>query len=123
VLQFLIGNYSLYVATIGFLALGIEAVLPIPQFISHYRRKSVTGFRMSVITAWLIGDIFKVSYFIFGQANVQWQFKACALIQFSFDIGIGVQFLMYRDNNTGWNANGNALQQIEEELEEGIIKP
>ena len=106
---------------LGFVALGIEAILPIPQFISHYRTKSVAGFRPSVILAWLGGDIFKMSYFFLGQANVTWQFKACAIVQFTFDIGIAVQFWFYGDRQ-GSNVNGNLMKGIEHELEDGMMK-
>jgi len=102
-------------------ALGIEATLPIPQFVSHYIHKSVAGFRPSVLIAWLLGDTFKCSYFFFGNANVTWQFKACAIVQILFDIGIGIQFLVY-GNRQSWNANGNVVKQVEEELEEGLAR-
>jgi solute carrier family 66, member 2 len=119
-LQLLIGRSPIYVTILGFVGLGIEATLPIPQFISHYRNKSVAGFRPSVIIAWLLGDMFKTSYFFFGDANVTWQFKACAVVQISFDLGIAVQFCLYGDRYP-WNANGNAAKHIEE-LEEGVLR-
>lgn len=52
-----------------------------------------------------------------------WQFKACAVVQMSFDVGIALQFCYYGNQKQGWNsANGNVVKQIEEELEEGILK-
>jgi len=72
-----------------------------------------------VLIAWLLGDTFKTSYFFFGDANVTWQFKACAVVQIAFDIGIAAQFLVY-GNRQSWNANGSVVKQVEEELEEGI---
>jgi solute carrier family 66, member 2 len=101
------------------LALGIEALLPIPQFLSNYRHKSVSGFRPSVVIAWLAGDIFKTSYFFFGEANVTWQFKMCAVVQFVFDIGIAVQFCVY-GGKSAWTLDGKLGQEIEQELEEGL---
>ena len=109
----------MYVEMLGFVSLGIEATLPIPQFISHYRTKSVAGFRPSVVIAWLIGDFFKTCYFIFGGANISWQFKACAVVQSSFDLGIAFQFWIY-GNRQAWHANGDTVKHIEE-LEEGMI--
>jgi len=104
-------------------ALGIEATLPIPQFLSHLRHKSVAGFRPSVLIAWLLGDLFKCSYFFFGDANVTWQFKACAIVQICFDIGIGVQFLIYGGRQSWKFHQGNGIvQQVEEELEEGLSR-
>lgn len=72
-----------------------------------------------MIISWLLGDIFKTSYFFFGDANVTWQFKACAIVQFSFDIGIAIQFCVYGDRKT-WSSNGTTVKHIEEELEEGV---
>jgi solute carrier family 66, member 2 len=101
--------------------LGIEATLPIPQFLTHYRHKSVSGFRPSVVVAWLLGDVFKCSYFFLGGANVSWQFKACALVQMSFDLGIAVQFCIYRESQA-WNANGSIGKDVEKELEDGVLR-
>ena len=121
ILQLLIGYSSTYITVIGFLGLGIEATLPIPQFLSNYRHKSVSGFRASVIIAWLLGDIFKCSYFFFGNANVTWQFKACAIVQISFDLGIATQFFVY-GNKQSWLVDGVGVsgKQVEE-LEEGVF--
>lgn len=120
-LQLLIGHSPTYVAVVGVIALGIEAILPIPQFVSHFRLKSVDGFRPSVLIAWLLGDIFKCSYFFFGNANVQWQFKFCAIVQTTFDVGIAMQFLFY-GSKQALNINGPISKVVEEEMEEGIIK-
>ena len=120
-LQLLIGQSPTYVTILGFVGLGIEATLPIPQFVSHYRNKSVAGFRPSVIIAWLLGDLFKTSYFFFGDANVTWQFKACAVVQISFDLGIVLQFWIY-GNQQAWITSGNVVKHIEEELEEGMVR-
>ena len=80
----------------------------------------MAGFRPSVIIAWLLGDMFKVSYFFFGNANVQWQFKACAIVQISFDLGIAIQFCLY-GNRQAWDKDVNVLKHVEEELEEGAF--
>lgn len=109
----------MYVELLGFIGLGIEATLPIPQFVSNFRRKSVAGFRASVVIAWLFGDIFKTSYFFLGNANVTWQFKGCAIIQFVFDLGIAVQFCLY-GNRQPWSTTGEVLKHVEE-LEEGVL--
>jgi hypothetical protein len=68
-----------------------------------------------------VGDTFKTSYFFFGDAKITWQFKACAVVQIAFDLGIAVQFLVY-NNRIAWNANGSVAKQVEEELEEGVMR-
>jgi hypothetical protein len=53
---------------------------------------------------------------------VTWQFKACAVVQICFDMGIAAQFLVYGQQQQAWNANGSVVKQIEEELEEGALR-
>jgi hypothetical protein len=44
-----------YTGVIGFLALGLEATLPIPQLLINFQRKSTAGFRHSVLASWVGG--------------------------------------------------------------------
>lgn len=44
-----------YVGILGFLALGLEATLPIPQLLVNFQRKSTAGFRHSVLASWVGG--------------------------------------------------------------------
>ena len=50
-----------------------------------------------------------------------WQFKACAVVQICFDVGIAGQFLYY-GNRPVWSTNGAVVKQVEEELEEGVLR-
>lgn len=94
----LLGSSKLYTSILGYLALGIEATLPIPQALSNYRRKSTEGFRASVLFAWLSGDITKNIYFFYGTKPVDIQFRLCSAIQTCFDIVIFTQFVRYYGN-------------------------
>ncbi|EGG06990.1 uncharacterized protein MELLADRAFT_74774 [Melampsora larici-populina 98AG31] len=89
-------NYRWYVETTGYIALGLESTLPIPQLITNYQRKSLVGFRTSVLLGWLVGDGFKTIYF-FLQPNNSLQFKVCAVFQLSIDFLILFQALIYRN--------------------------
>lgn len=71
--------------------------LPIPQLVSNYKRKSLQGFRLTVLAGWLFGDAFKTLYFFF-QAGNTWQFKATACFQLSVDFLILLQAYSYRHN-------------------------
>lgn len=42
---FVATSSNVYVETIGSLALGVEAMLPLPQVVGNFKRKSVQGFR------------------------------------------------------------------------------
>ncbi|KAH9815361.1 hypothetical protein DFH28DRAFT_1082229 [Melampsora americana] len=90
----LLHKYRWYVESTGYIALGLESTLPIPQLITNYQRKSLVGFRVSVLLGWLGGDGFKTIYF-FLQPNNSLQFKVCAVFQLSIDILILFQALIY----------------------------
>ncbi|KAL7415727.1 hypothetical protein BDY24DRAFT_382022 [Mrakia frigida] len=45
----ILGGYSWYIDTLGFIALGLESQLPTPQAISNYHRKSCYGLRSSTL--------------------------------------------------------------------------
>ena len=60
VLYIFLGSYDWFVGLLGYIALGLEATLPIPQFINNYKQKSLKGFRYTVLLGWLFGD--SVSY-------------------------------------------------------------
>jgi len=91
VLQLLFGRATVFVDAVGYLALGIEATLPVPQAIANHRRRSCQGFRVSVLASWLLGDAMKLVYFYNAQ-HVGLQFKVCACVQTVMDAYLGVQF-------------------------------
>ena len=93
-LQLLLGGSQLWVDAIGCFALGIEALLPLPQVIKNQRSRSCRGFRLSVLISWLLGDFTKMIYFSNAE-HVGAQFKVCAAVQTVFDSYLGVQFWMF----------------------------
>lgn len=110
----LLHPFNWYVTTLGFIALGLEATLPIPQFIVNFERKSTAGFRRSVLAGWLAGDAFKTVYFFLTPDNAV-SFKACAIFQLSVDIALVAQTYLYREqtaldlqNRIGLNEGGVA---------------
>lgn len=95
VLQLIFGTNPLYVTCLGTLALGIEATLPIPQFLNNKRLKSVEGVRISMLASWVVGDVCKLTWFFLGSDAVSIQFKLCAFIQTFFDTSIAVQYYFW----------------------------
>ncbi|KAF7430594.1 hypothetical protein PC9H_006302 [Pleurotus ostreatus] len=87
------GRSKLYVSILGFVALGLESTLPIPQLISNYKQRSLYGFRMSTLLGWVGGDSFKTWYF-FNEGSPL-QFKVCAIFQLSIDFVIVAQRFIY----------------------------
>lgn len=95
-LQIIIGtSSSAYVALQGYVALSVEAILPIPQILENQRIRSCKGFRLSVLVNWLVGDTFKMTYFFLSGNSVPWAFKLCGLFQAACDCYLGVQYWMY----------------------------
>lgn len=92
------GLFIPYTDFLGYIALAIEATLPLPQLLSNYRRKGCKGFRPSVIVNWIIGDTFKMWFFFASAAGeVPWAFKACGVFQALCDLGLGAQFWVWGD--------------------------
>ncbi|KAK6514010.1 hypothetical protein TWF506_008439 [Arthrobotrys conoides] len=95
ILQLLFGTSTFFVSLLGYLALGIEATLPIPQVIANYRNQSCKGFRVSVIVFWLLGDLLKGVFFTYSKTPMV--FKLCGLCQFMFDLTLGYQYWAYAE--------------------------
>jgi len=93
ILFLVLHRFDTYVTILGFVALGLESTLPIPQLISNYKQHSLYGFRMSTLVGWAGGDAFKTAYFFWQGSPIQ--FKACAVFQLSIDFAIVIQRLVY----------------------------
>ncbi|THV02833.1 hypothetical protein K435DRAFT_716488 [Dendrothele bispora CBS 962.96] len=93
ILFLIFGRSQTFVDILGFLALGLESTLPIPQLISNYKQRSLYGFRMSTLLGWFGGDTYKTVYFFTKQSPLQ--FKVCAVFQLSIDVAILGQRVAY----------------------------
>ncbi|GLB43442.1 putative PQ loop repeat [Lyophyllum shimeji] len=113
ILFLILGRSEIFVSILGFVALGLESTLPVPQLISNYRQRSLYGFRMSTLIGWFGGDAFKTVYF-FTQGSPL-QFKVCAIFQLSVDCAIVVQRFMY-----GNAPPATGLMTEDDELEEAL---
>ena len=89
---------------IGYIGLGIEATLPIPQIIANARVRSCKGFRLSVLGSWLIGDSMKMFWFFTSSTSIPWAFKICGMFQGTCDCFLGIQYLMYGDGEASSKA-------------------
>ncbi|OCF40946.1 hypothetical protein I317_05224 [Kwoniella heveanensis CBS 569] len=93
ILQIILGRWMWYIDALGFIALTIESTLPIPQFISNWKRKSCYGFRSSTLAGWFFGDAFKTIYFFVRQSPIQ--FKVTAIMTLCWDSAVLAQRIMY----------------------------
>jgi hypothetical protein len=103
---------------LGYIALAIEATLPLPQIVANQRRKCCKGFRLSVLGNWLIGDAFKmVFFFTKGQNAIPWAFKLCGVFQACCDMYLGIQYYMFGDGeelSNGATGKGGFYEPAEE---------
>ncbi|TKY88359.1 hypothetical protein EX895_002711 [Sporisorium graminicola] len=125
-LYILLSSSSTFIAVLGYVALGLESTLPIPQLLANYRRKSLAGFRASVLVGWLGGDSFKLLYFVLKGSPVQ--FTSCAVFQLSIDLAILAQSRLYSqqteaDEEAMRNKQGNSATgtRHEGEIEEDDV--
>src|SRR5947207_4309166 len=100
ILQLLFGWSLTFISLVGYLALGIEATLPIPQVIANHRNRSCKGFRVSVIFFWLLGDCMKGIFFTYSETPTA--FKLCGLCQFCFDVTLAYQYFTYGTGGSGY---------------------
>ncbi|KAI7886433.1 hypothetical protein K492DRAFT_68465 [Lichtheimia hyalospora FSU 10163] len=53
VLYLLLSRFPTFVEVLGFVSVGIESTLPVPQCISNFRRRSTAGFSFLVLGSWV----------------------------------------------------------------------
>ncbi|KAM3086456.1 hypothetical protein ACMFMG_000590 [Clarireedia jacksonii] len=105
--------YSAYSATIGYVGLGVEATLPLPQILANHKSRSCKGFRFSVLASWIAGDIMKMFWFFTATSAIPWAFKLCGIFQMCCDLFLGVQYWMYGEGNT---TNGRRIPLGEKDV-------
>ncbi|KAI8375939.1 PQ loop repeat-domain-containing protein, partial [Radiomyces spectabilis] len=103
VLYFFLRSHPVFFEILGTVSLGIESTLPLPQAFSNYKRRSTVGFSLLVLATWFLGDSFKLFYFIYTHAPLQ--FDICGAIQLSIDSVIVLQFILFSDRVKRWWRN------------------
>ncbi|PWW72101.1 hypothetical protein C7212DRAFT_228036, partial [Tuber magnatum] len=120
-LHLLFGSSQLFIDMVGYLALGVEATLPIPQVLSNQRSRSCAGFRLSLLASWLLGDVMKMLYFLSAE-HVGMQFKLCAGVQFTLDAYLGLQFWMFGGGGGGEGVEEAIRRREVEMVERGEMR-
>eukprot|EP00276_Gloeochaete_wittrockiana_P002606 CAMPEP_0184672768 /NCGR_PEP_ID=MMETSP0308-20130426/86296_1 /TAXON_ID=38269 /ORGANISM="Gloeochaete witrockiana, Strain SAG 46.84" /LENGTH=227 /DNA_ID=CAMNT_0027120155 /DNA_START=118 /DNA_END=801 /DNA_ORIENTATION=- len=92
-LSFLLRGLDIYIEALGYLSLGIESVLTVPQFLRNKRNKSVAGLSGTLIATYFAGDLFKLAFFVHTRSPLP--FILCAAFQLSSDVAILYQFHAY----------------------------
>lgn len=94
---------SAYAGALGWLALGLEALLPVPQLLLNWKRRSTTGVSSVIIATWACGDAAKVVYAI--SLSQPLQFLLCGVFQIAVDAAILAQMVVWRGG--GADASGD----------------
>ncbi|KAM9225221.1 solute carrier family 66 member 2 isoform 6-T7 [Trichechus inunguis] len=84
---------TLFVETLGFLAVFTEAMLGVPQLCRNHRHRSTEGMSIKMVLMWTSGDTFKTAYFLLN--HVPLQFSICGLLQVFVDLAILLQAYTY----------------------------
>lgn len=93
ILQLLLRSFDTWFSLIERTAVGLEAVLPLPQLLLNYSRHSLSGFRFTLLFAWVSGDFVKtLFYYIDGQA---YYYQIGGTCQTLLDVGIFAQYVYY----------------------------
>ncbi|XP_011789755.1 PREDICTED: PQ-loop repeat-containing protein 1 isoform X2 [Colobus angolensis palliatus] len=77
---------TLFVETLGFLAVLTEAMLGVPQLYRNHHHQSTEGMSIKMVLMWTSGDAFKTAYFLLKGAPLQ--FSVCGLLQVLVDLAI-----------------------------------
>eukprot|EP00833_Pecoramyces_ruminatium_P008482 jgi/Orpsp1_1/1182514/evm.model.c7180000081582.1 len=88
-----IGEDPIYVESIGFLGVALEAAVPGFQVFRNFKNQSVKGFSELVLLVWFTGDICKIVYHLYFGNPIQ--FVLCGVVQVSFDLILFYQFYKY----------------------------
>ena len=94
VLCLTIGHLGWFREVLGYSSLLIEAMIGVPQLVSNQRRRSVQGLSKMMIAGWIIGDTYKVAYFVLRSAPTQ--FVLCGAVQIAVDTLIVLQMWFFR---------------------------
>ena len=97
-MSLVIASFSDFINLVGYLALGIEATLVLPQIQLNYSRKSVAGVSLLLVATWCIGDVVKLVYFVaFDQPE---PFVVCGSFQLLCDAVVVYQLWQYRQHSS-----------------------
>lgn len=97
VLTLLFVRQRWFVEITGIAALGLEAMLAVPQAYANWKNQSAEGLNLILIATWFLGDTFKTIIFI--TSGAPFQFLACGLFQLFIDCVILAQLFIYKGDS------------------------
>jgi hypothetical protein len=78
---------------LGYLGLGLEAMLVTPQLLQNYRRQSCAGVGLELLVTWIGGDLLKFIYFVAKSQPAP--FIVCNVFQLCLDAVLVGQLWVY----------------------------
>lgn len=116
-LQIILNSSSTYNTILSYFSLGLESSLPLPQFLSNQSRRSLAGFRISVLLGWLFGDGFKTGYFIINSSPLP--FLIGGIFALAIDLAIVAQWKMFEDQTRSDEEAERVVQEERQRREAG----
>ncbi|XP_033940819.1 solute carrier family 66 member 2 isoform X2 [Pseudochaenichthys georgianus] len=93
VVTLLLLDSSMFVETLGSLAVMFEAMLGFPQLLQNFHNCSTKGMSVKMVMLWTAGDVFKTVYFVMNESPAQ--FWVCSSVQILIDVAILLQVIFY----------------------------
>ncbi|KAK9474123.1 uncharacterized protein V1510DRAFT_412482 [Dipodascopsis tothii] len=90
-------SFDTYFAIIARVAVALEAIIPLPQLLLIHNRRSLSGFRFTLLFAWVSSDA--VKFIQFCTDGSDGFYKIGAGIQTLLDFGITAQYCYYRKDH------------------------
>jgi uncharacterized protein with PQ loop repeat len=91
-----------YVEFLGIASASVEAIIGVPQILKSYSSKSTESLSSFMIYTWVIGDTFKIFYYI--NTNSPMQLVCCGIFQLSMDLVILGQIFYYGSKGKSGNS-------------------
>lgn len=66
VLYIFLHPYSMFIEALGFLSLGLESTLPVPQLLTNFKHRNTDGFSLLILASWVSISIKRV-YVMYSQ--------------------------------------------------------
>ncbi|KAK9446658.1 uncharacterized protein V1518DRAFT_423195 [Limtongia smithiae] len=93
IFELFLHNFDTWFAIIARVAVALEAVLPLPQLILNYTRHSLSGFRFTLLFAWVSGDFVKTLFYYID--DQEYYYKVGGTSQTILDFAILWQYFYY----------------------------
>lgn len=85
-------------SVIGYISLGCEATLVLPQILKNVRRQNTCGLNRVLVFTWISGDFIKVMYFLLLHQPLP--FLLCGIFQLCLDFIVVLQLLTLPSTST-----------------------